>query len=119
MDVGFNGPPGSLRKKKKSIRPFSLDRMMWIFLVVLELMLGARFFLALGRVDMANGILHTFGKVSGAVITPYSTLLSVPPLQGSGLEVKTLVAMGVYAVMFWIVISMSTSPATQIESSDR
>ena len=119
MDVSFNGSLESLQKKTKAKKQFSTDRMMWMILLVLEALLGARFLLALGKIDMGSGFLLVFGRVSEVVIAPYNALLSMPHLQGSGLEAKTLVAMGVYAAMFWIVISMSASQATQTETSIR
>jgi hypothetical protein len=119
MKMNFTGPQESVRKKTKAKKPLSIDRMMWILLWVLETLLGIRFLLSLGKVDMGSGFLLAFGKVSGAVIAPLNALLGLPQNQGSGFEVTTLVAMGVYAAMFWIVISLSGSQSMQSEVGDQ
>ena len=119
MDVNFNGPLEYPRKRMKAKRSNGIDRMMWILLGLLETLLGVRLLLGLGKVDMGNGFLLVFGRVSGAVTAPLNALLGLPVNQGSGLVVTTLVAMGVYAAMFWIVISMSGSLAQQVETRTR
>ncbi len=119
MDVNFNGFSVLPQKRTKATRTSGTDRMMWIFLGVLEILLGARLLLTLGKVDMDSGFLLAFGKISGAVIAPLNALLRLPFRQGSGLAITILVAMGVYAAMFWIVVSMSGTLAMQTEAGTR
>ncbi len=96
-------------------KPFRIDRIMWALLMVLESMLGIRFILALLNADLGGRFGNLFNNVTGAIIEPYRALFGTPQISGNGFKLVTLAAMGVYALMFWIVINMSGSMAARWE----
>ena len=72
---------------------FQLTRILLTILGVLEILLGLRF------------VLHLFiYGVSGLFVAPFTGLVGTPTSGGTTLEVTTLIAMVVYALLFWIIM---------------
>ena len=85
-------------------RVFQIDRIMWTILVMLEILLGLRFMLKLIAANPNSGFSVFIYGITGAFLAPFHALLGTPTFGGSSLEVTTLVAMVVYALLFWVLV---------------
>lgn len=80
---------------------FQLNRILWSMLVFLEILLGFRFLLRLIAANPDSGFAVLMYGVTGIFVAPFYGLISTPKYGGSALEVTTLIAMIVYALIFW------------------
>ena len=83
---------------------FQLTRILMTVLGVLEILLGIRFVLHLIGANAASGFAQFIYGLSGLFIAPFTGLVGTPTSGGTTLEVTTLIAMAIYALLFWIVI---------------
>jgi YggT family protein len=83
---------------------FQVTRILWTVLGVLEILLGIRFVLHLIAANAASGFAQFIYGVSGVFVAPFTGLVGTPTSGGTTLEVTTLIAMAVYALLFWIVV---------------
>lgn len=80
---------------------FQLYRAFWSILAFLEILLAFRFVLRLIAANAASGFgMFMFG-VTGVFVAPFNGLIATPTFGNSSLEVTTLIAMAVYALIFW------------------
>ena len=89
------------------MRPFKIGWIMWAVLGLLEFLLGFRFALKLFAVEPGSSLNIFVSGITGVIIAPFGTLLGMPTFEGSVFEMTTLVAMGVYAMLFWVIISVN------------
>lgn len=82
---------------------FQLNRILMTVLGVLEILLGLRFVLHLIAANAASGFSQLIYGVSGLFVAPFTGLVGTPTTGATTLEVTTLIAMAVYALLFWIV----------------
>ena len=83
---------------------FQVTRIVWTILGVLEILLGLRFMLKLIAANPNSGFAVFIYGITGAFTAPFNSLLGTPAADGSTLEVTTLIAMAVYALLFWGVV---------------
>ena len=83
---------------------FQLTRILMTVLGVLEILLGIRFVLHLIAANAASGFTQFIYGVSGLFVAPFSGLVGTPTAGGTTFEVTTLIAMAVYALLFWIIL---------------
>lgn len=83
---------------------FQLTRILLTILGVLEILLGLRFVLHLIAANAASGFAQFIYGVSGLFVAPFTGLVGTPTSGGTTLEVTTLIAMVVYALLFWIIM---------------
>ena len=69
----------------------------------LEMLLGVRVLLHLLAVNPDNGFATFINTLSGLFVAPFATLLQNPAFGGMVLEVTTMVAMLVYAILAWVI----------------
>jgi hypothetical protein len=78
-----------------------INRIIWSVLVFLEILLAFRFVLRLIAANPDSGFgMFMFG-ITGIFVAPFNGLIGTPTSGGSALELTTLIAMGVYALIFW------------------
>lgn len=65
--------------------------------------MGLCFLLKLIAANPDSGFSVFIYGITGAFIAPFNALLNTPTLGGSVIEVTTLIAMAVYALLFWVV----------------
>ena len=70
-------------------------------LVFLEMLLSFRFMLRLIAANPDSGFAMLIYGVSGVFVAPFNGLIATPTARGITLELTTLIAMLVYAMMFW------------------
>lgn len=80
---------------------FQIKRIMWSGLALLEIMLAARFLLRLISANPDSGFAVLMYGITGVFVAPFNGLVATPTPAGSPLELTTLIAMVVYALLFW------------------
>ena len=86
---------------ERRMQAYQLTRIIWGLLTLLEIMLGLRFLLNLMGANAASGFATLVYGSTALFVAPFSGLF---PSWSSGamvLEVTTLVAMGIYALLTW------------------
>jgi uncharacterized membrane protein len=83
---------------------FQITRLIWTILALLEILLGLRFLLKLIGANAASGFGSFIYGVTGIFVAPFTGLLSFWSSGESILEVTTLVAMAIYALVFWGIV---------------
>jgi uncharacterized membrane protein len=83
---------------------FQINRIMYTLLGILEILLGLRFVLKLIAANPSSGFAVFIYGITGIFTAPFNTLLGTPKVGGSLFEVTTLIAMAVYALLFWIIV---------------
>ncbi len=89
---------------ERRIRLYQVKRIFLTALGVLEILLGLRFVLHLIAANPAAGFTQFINGLSGLFTGPFTGLVATPTSGGTVLEVTTLIAMAVYALLFWIVL---------------
>jgi YggT family protein len=79
-------------------------QIVWTILSILEILLGLRFVLKLIAANAASGFAAFMYGITKPLIAPFVGLVSTPKSGGTILEVTTLIAMAVYALLFWIIV---------------
>lgn len=80
---------------------FQVNRIMWSILAFLEILLAFRFVLRLIAANPESGFGMLMYGITGVFVAPFNGLVGTPSSGGSALEVTTLIAMAVYALIFW------------------
>jgi len=83
---------------------FQVTRLIWTILALIEILLGLRFMLKLIGANAASGFGSFIYGVTGIFVAPFTGLLSFWSSGDSILEVTTLVAMAIYALVFWGIV---------------
>jgi zinc transporter ZupT len=88
---------------------------MYTLLGILEILLGLRFLLKLIAANPDSGFSLFIYGITGIFVAPFNALIGTPTFGGSSFEATTLIAMGVYALLFWIIVrvlQVATSQTT-------
>lgn len=85
---------------------FQITRIVWAILSLLEIVLGLRFVLKLIAANGESGFGALIYGLSGVFTAPFAGLVATPASGGNVLEVTTLIAMAVYALLFWIIVKV-------------
>ncbi len=83
---------------------FQFHRIMWSMLAFLEILLAFRFVLRMMAANANSGFAVLIYGITGIFVGPFNGLIGTPSSGGSSLEVTTLIAMAVYAMIFWGVV---------------
>jgi hypothetical protein len=83
---------------------FQITRIVYTILGILEILLGIRFVLHLIGANAASGFATFIYGITGVFVAPFNGLIGTPASGGTTLEVTTLIAMAVYALLFWGVV---------------
>ena len=83
------------------ISMFQLNRIIWSILVFLEILLAFRFILRMIAANPDSGFAVFLYGITGLFTAPFNGLIATPTSGGSSLELTTLIAMVVYALVFW------------------
>jgi uncharacterized membrane protein len=80
---------------------YQVNRILWSLLAFLEILLAFRFVLRMIGANPDSGFAVLMYGVTGVFVAPFNGLIGTPTSGGSALEVTTLIAMIVYALVFW------------------
>jgi uncharacterized membrane protein len=86
------------------LRFLQIDRIMYLLLGILEILLGIRFVLKLIAANPDSGFTIFIYNITQIFIAPFNAIIGTPKISGSVIEVTTLIAMAVYALLFWILV---------------
>ena len=86
------------------LRLFQINRIFYTILGVLEILLGIRFVLHLIAANPGSGFAGFIYGITGVFVEPFNGLIGTPVSGGTTLEVTTLIAMAVYALLVWIIV---------------
>lgn len=92
-----------------------IDRIMYTLLGILEILLGLRFVLKLIGANPDSGFSVFIYGITGIFIAPFNALIGTPMFGEASFEATTLIAMAVYALLFWVlvrVLQVATSQTT-------
>jgi hypothetical protein len=81
---------------------FRATQLVWLAVGLLEAALGLRFLLKLIGANAANPFASLLYGITGAFLAPFAGLTRTPAAAGMVLEVSTLIAMLVYALLGWV-----------------
>ncbi len=87
--------------REQRLFSFRATQLIWLALGVLEAALGLRFLLKLIAANPANPFASLLYCITGAFLAPFAGLTRTPSAEGMVLEVSTLIAMVVYALLAW------------------
>lgn len=76
------------------------NRIMWSLLGFLEILLAVRILLRLIAADANSGFAMLIYGITGVFVGPFNGMVATPIYGGASLEVTTLIAMLVYALIF-------------------
>ncbi len=80
---------------------FQFNRIVWTILGILEVLLALRFLLKLIGANPNSGFAVLMYGVTGLFTAPFTGLVPTWVSGASVLEVTTLIAMAIYALLFW------------------
>jgi len=83
---------------------FQVTRIVYTLLGILEILLGIRFVLLLIGANPASGFATFIYGITGVFVAPFNGLIGTPVSGGMTFEVTTLIAMAVYALLFWVIV---------------
>lgn len=86
---------------ERRLQAYQVTRLIWGVLALLEIMLGLRFLLKLMGANGNSGFGTLVYGTTELFVAPFNGLLSFWSSGAMILEVTTLVAMGIYALVFW------------------
>ncbi|MHB1317190.1 MAG: YggT family protein [Anaerolineae bacterium] len=82
---------------------FQVTQIIWTLVGILEIALGLRFVLKLIAANPDAGFARAIYGLTQPFLAPFAALVGTPTSGGTVLEVTTLIAMAVYALLAWIV----------------
>jgi len=91
---------------ERRLRSALVTQITWAILGLLEILLGLRFLLKLIAANPASGFAVFIYGITKPFIAPFALLVGTPTSGGMIFEVTTLIAMAVYALFFWGVVSV-------------
>ena len=81
---------------------YKVEQIIWLIVGILEAILALRFVLALLGADRTNAFAHFIYAATYPFVAPFFGLFGYRFVYGvAHLEIETLVAMGVYALIAW------------------
>jgi uncharacterized membrane protein len=83
---------------------FQVTRIIWTILALLEILLALRFGLKLIGANPASGFAVFIYGLTGVFTIPFAGLVTTWASGKTVLEVTTLIAMAIYALLFWGVV---------------
>ena len=83
---------------------FQTQRTVWTILTVLDVFLGLRFFLKWIAANPNSGFAAFLYGLTDVVLAPFAGLVGNPTNGDSIFEVTTLLAMAIYALLFWVIL---------------
>jgi YGGT family protein len=85
---------------------YKVTQFIWLLFTVLELLIGLRVILKLVAANPGNSFADFIYRYSTPFLQPFFGLTGTPAVQGSVLEVPSLIAMVVYALIGWLIVRL-------------
>ncbi len=81
---------------------YKWDRIIWLVAIILETLIAFRIFLKLIAANPESGFASFVYTVTAPFLAPFAGLTSTPSASGAVLEISSIIAMVVYALLFWL-----------------
>ena len=91
---------------ERRLAVFKITRVIWAILSALEILLAVRFVLKLLGANPNSGFAQFIYGLSSLFTAPFAGLFATTASGGSLLEVTTIIAMIIYALAFWGIVSL-------------
>ena len=82
---------------------FQASQLIWLLAGLFEALLALRVFLKLIGANAASPFAHLLYGFTGVFLAPFAGLTGTPASGGMVLEISTVIAMLVYALLAWVV----------------
>jgi hypothetical protein len=79
-------------------------QIVWSILGIVEILLGLRFIQTLIAANSEAGFAVFINGVTKLIFAPYTFLVGTPTVGDSALEIRTFIAMGVYALLVLVIV---------------
>jgi len=90
-------------ERERRIFSFKATQLIWLFLGILEIMLMLRFALKLMAANPESPIAVFIYGFTALFLLPFAGLTAAPSVGGMVLEIGTIIAMAVYALIAWAI----------------
>lgn len=105
---------------ERRMQTFQISRIVYTILGLLEILLGLRFVLKLIAANPDSGFGSFIYGITNVFVAPFVGLTATPASGGTVLEVTTLIAMAVYALLAWLIVRgiaiLTDRPSARSES---
>jgi hypothetical protein len=103
---------------------YKVSQIIWLLFGGLEALIGIRVILLLIGANPANGFTAFIYQLTQLFLWPFQNLIANPTFQNMTLEVTSIIAMIVYALLGWIIVRMIwvvfyRSPTSEVTTYDR
>ncbi|MBE3050488.1 YggT family protein [Candidatus Bathyarchaeota archaeon] len=112
-------------ERERRIFTFKATQLVWLFLGILEALLALRFFLKLIGANPESPIAVFIYGFTSLFLFPFAGLTGTPAAGGMVLEISTVIAMVVYALIgwaleriIWVIFYRPRGPVTQTTTTD-
>jgi len=85
---------------------YQLTAFLWLMIGALEALLALRFILKLMAANPSNAFARLIYGLSDLFVWPFVGLTATPSAMGIVVEIPTIIAMVVYAMLGWLVVSL-------------
>lgn len=85
---------------------FKVTQLIWLLAGLLEGVLALRFIFKLVGVNAANTFASLLYSVTDFFVAPFASLTGAPAAGGMVLEVSTLIAIAIYALVAWVLVKI-------------
>jgi hypothetical protein len=89
--------------KEMRLATFKVTQIIWLLLVLLEAGLALRVIFKLIGANSNNAFASLLYGLTGIFVAPFATLFPAPSAGGMVLEISTILAMIIYALIFWAI----------------
>jgi len=92
------------RAAEQQLQLYKGEQLIWLLLGIIDVLIGLRVVLKLFAANANNGFAHFVYGVAGFFLTPFFGLTGTPAAGGSVLEVSSIIAMAIYALIAWGIV---------------
>ena len=89
---------------EQGLRLYKVVQLVWLVLAVIEVLIGLRVVLKLIAANPSNGFASFIYGFAGFFVTPFFGLTGTPAAGGSVLEISSIIAMVIYALVAWGIV---------------
>lgn len=103
---------------------YKVSQIVWLLFGGLEALIGIRVILLLIGANPANGFTAFVYQITQLFLWPFQSLIANPTFQNMTLEVTSIIAMIVYALLGWLIVRMIwvvfyRAPTSEVTTYDR
>ena len=103
---------------------YKVSQIIWLLFGGLEALIGIRVILMLIGANPANGFTAFVYQLTQLFLWPFQNLIANPTFQNMTLEVTSIIAMIVYALLGWLIVRMIwvvfyRAPTSEVTTYDR